>query len=122
MSGPEKTVEEQIRNALRYAGIFHWKQWQGPMSQPKGVSDIIGILPNGRFFAIEVKREGWRPPHPTSKAYQHYAQQLDFIERVTKSNGIAGFVTSLENVETLFGFRLTPARQQSLFGGKYGRI
>ena len=122
MSGPEKTVEEQIRNALRYAGIFHWKQWQGPMSQPKGVSDIIGILPNGRFFALEVKREGWRPPHPTAKTYTHHAQQTQFIENVIRSNGVAGFVTSLEEVEALFGFRLAPARQQSLFGGKYGRI
>ncbi len=39
---------------LTIDSFFVWKQWQGPMSYP-GVADILGILPGGRFLAIEVK-------------------------------------------------------------------
>lgn len=39
----EAEVTKEIRKLLNLLGIWHWKQWQGPMSQPKGVSDILGI-------------------------------------------------------------------------------
>jgi len=50
----EAEITRAIRGALKALGIFHWKQWQGPMSQPKGVSDIIGIF-EGKPLAIEIK-------------------------------------------------------------------
>jgi len=50
----EAEITRAIRGSLKTLGIFHWKQWQGPMSQPKGISDIIGIF-KGKPLAIEIK-------------------------------------------------------------------
>ena len=53
----EKQITDNIRKYLGIKNIWHWKQWQGPMSQPRGVADILGIL-DGRLLAIEVKKPG----------------------------------------------------------------
>lgn len=62
-------TEEQVQNqCLAYLSarrIFHWRQNTGCAKigdryirfGVPGISDIIGMLPNGRFLAIEVKRE-----------------------------------------------------------------
>ncbi len=41
----ETELTKIIRSYLKNLGIFHWKAWQGPMSQPKGMSDILGVIP-----------------------------------------------------------------------------
>jgi len=50
----------------------------------KGGSDIIGIAPDGRFLAIEVKTKTGRPTK----------EQLRFIEVVRNAGGIAGIARS----------------------------
>ncbi len=49
-----------------------------------GSADLIGIAPNGRFIAIEVKTATGRAS----------SEQLRFIEAVKKSGGIAGICRS----------------------------
>lgn len=93
----EAEVTKSIRAWLKVKGVVHFKAWQGPMSQP-GISDIVGLLPDGRFLAIEVKHEGWNPPSPRAKAYRHYHRQKCFIEDVTRSGGIGFFAASLDAV------------------------
>ena len=93
----EKDVTKQIRSVLNMAKIFHWKAWAGPMTTPKGISDILGIY-QGRFLAIEVKHGGWRPPGPGSKAYKHFKAQEDFIFQVNQNGGIGFFAQSAEEV------------------------
>ena len=88
----ETDLTIKIREFLRSRGIFHWKSWQGPMSQPKGVADIIGCY-QGRFLAIEVKRPG-RKPTPA---------QERFISEVAKANGIAFVAHSVEEVKAGLG-------------------
>ena len=83
----EADITRQIRNYLKICRIFHWKVWQGPMSQPKGVSDIIGIY-NGRFLAIEVKRPGAKLANA----------QADFIAKVSANGGIAFVARSVDDV------------------------
>lgn len=61
-----------------------------------------------RFVGIEVKREGWTPPKPsTSKSgmekYEHYLEQKAFLDRLRNAGGIAGFVTSLNEAMALLG-------------------
>jgi len=74
----EKEITKGIRHLLRSHGIFHYKAWQGAMSE-KGVSDIIGVLPGGRALAIEVKtRKG--------KLSEH---QERFLERFRSAGGLA---------------------------------
>ncbi len=53
----EAEITKEIRRLLKLLHIWHWKQWQGPMSQPKGVADILGIY-RGKPLAIEVKAPG----------------------------------------------------------------
>ena|SRR5690554_763162 len=49
-----------------------------------GSSDIVGIAPDGRFLAIEVKTPTGRPTK----------EQLRFIEAVRNAGGIAGIARS----------------------------
>jgi hypothetical protein len=57
----------------------------------KGVSDIVGMLENGRLFALEVKQPGEKPS----------AEQNDFLAAVLAGGGIAGIVYSWENAREL---------------------
>jgi len=94
----ETSLTNAVRSMLKGIGYFHWKQWQGPMSQPKGVSDILGILPDGRMFAIEMKRPGWTPPGPDTKAFRHHRNQQRFIDTINDNGGVAFFATSIDDV------------------------
>lgn len=84
----EADITKQIRDYLNYKNIFHWKQWQGPMSQPRGVSDIIGII-NGKFFAIEIKK-------PRGQPTDH---QINFMASVRSAGGIAFVAYGIEEVQ-----------------------
>ena len=57
-------------------------------SGEKGVSDLLACSPEGRFVAIEVKKKGGRPS----------PDQVEFIERIKKSGGIAFIAYSLDEV------------------------
>lgn len=100
----EADVTRAIRDLLGVLGIFHWKQWQGPMSHPKGVSDILGCW-NGKMLAIEVKRPGWKPPQTGTKAHMHYLDQLKFINNIKRSGGIAFFARSVGEAMDELGVR-----------------
>jgi hypothetical protein len=98
----EKSIETQILHYLAYKGIKAWKtENQGTFDAKKGiyrrkfgpgrtlgVSDIIGLLPNGRLFAIEVKSA-------IGRLSEH---QKAFIEEIKTNNGIAFVARSLEDV------------------------
>jgi len=58
----------------------------------KGSSDILGILPDGMFLAIEIK---------TGKAVQS-KHQVAFMNRVRKSNGMYMVVRCMKDLEVLF--------------------
>jgi len=106
----EKDVTKQIRGVLRTLGIFHWKNWSGPMTYPKGIADILGIY-KGKFLAIEVKREGWEPPEPTNlQAYKHFKEQQDFLISIRDNGGYAFFAQSVEDVIERLGLqdKVTP--------------
>lgn len=95
----EADLTKNIRLILKQCGIFHWKQWQGPMSQPKGVSDIIGVqFKTGKMIAIEIKKPGWKPPGIKSKAWKHYDNQLMFLQSINANGGIGFFAQSVDDV------------------------
>lgn len=54
----------------------------------KGISDLLACAPDGRFWAIEVKKPGGRPS----------PDQLAFIESVKRNNGVAFIAESLDEV------------------------
>lgn len=61
-------------------------------------SDLIGMMPDGRFLALEFKPEGW-----SDARTDHELAQLKFIEDVRSVGGVGYFITSLDQVEWVFG-------------------
>jgi hypothetical protein len=98
----EKAIETQILHFLAYKGIMAWKiENQGTFDAKKGiyrrkigpgrtlgVSDIVGLLPNGRLFAIEVKSA-------TGRISEHQEQ---FLNRIKQNEGLAFIARSIEDV------------------------
>jgi len=96
----ESAIQRAILEYLRWEGIFCFRVNQqgvplhdgtgryrpGPT---QGVSDILGILPDGRFLAIEVKRPGGKPT----------PQQEAFLDAVKQAGGLAFVATSTDDVE-----------------------
>lgn len=54
----------------------------------RGIADVIGCSPSGRFIAIEVKKKGGKPSE----------EQIQFIESVNASGGIGIIAYSLDDV------------------------
>ena len=95
----EKDLQKEILSYLCSSGIFAWRQNTGAVLYKKrfvrfglpGISDIIGIMPDGRFLAIEVKSEKGK-----LTVYQE-----GFLEAVRKNGGIAIIARSLFDVISL---------------------
>jgi hypothetical protein len=100
---PEKLIENQILFLLFKKGIFSWKTQSVGIFDPikkiyrrsnnkfhiKGVSDILGILPTGKFLAIEVK----------SKTGRASPEQIKFINTINDHGGLAFIARSVEDVK-----------------------
>ena len=54
-----------------------------------GSSDLIGVMPDGRFLAIEVKQPGKKPT----------PEQIKFLNFIREKNGIAFVATCEEDVK-----------------------
>lgn len=63
-------------------------------------SDLIGIM-NGRFVAIEVKKEGW-VFNPNDK---REAAQLAFINWIKFHGGLAGFAASVDDFKNIINVK-----------------
>lgn len=61
----------------------------------KGVSDLIGLLRDGRFFAIEVKR----PDSETKK--DRAALQASFLKIVQEANGVSGIAETWRDAQKI---------------------
>jgi hypothetical protein len=101
----EQVLVKSVLQWLRFRGWFAWRQNQGVAMLPgrggrlqpvrfagvPGISDVIGVAPDGRFVAIECKR---RPRKPTP-------DQLDFLAKIAASGGIAGVVYDLADLDRI---------------------
>src|SRR4051812_18906242 len=89
---------------LKHRGVFAWRQNQGAMKKRddhgvrtirftsiNGVSDIIGVLPDGRFLAVECKRPGNVPSE----------DQQDFLDAVRRRGGIALVIYDVEDLANI---------------------
>jgi len=98
----ESEVQNQIIGWLCLNQIFNWRQntmgvYMGQDENGKGkfrkapstgVADILGVLPDGKFLAIECKRPGGKPT----------PEQIEFIDNVNANNGIGFIADNLELV------------------------
>jgi hypothetical protein len=101
VSTPEGAVLSAILEYLEIRGVFAWRNNTGAVKVEaqhgarfvrfgkKGSSDILGVLDDSRFLAIEVKG-------PKGKAT---FEQLDFLAEVAKRGGVAFVARSIEDVD-----------------------
>lgn len=112
----EAAVQADIREAAGYLGIVLFRNNSGALKDGHGrlirfglgqdsaavrklyrSSDLIGWHePTGRFVSIEVKRPGWKRP----SGERELAQER-WILAVRKAGGIAGFATSVSDLERI---------------------
>lgn len=103
MATPEGKLKREICDYLKSRGLVFFvssplmvrgRKNTSPYSSV-GVPDIVGILPNSRFFCIEVKSE---------KGILS-SKQSEFISRVVRNGGLALVARSLDEVvATFMGF------------------
>lgn len=112
----ENSLPAQIRIAADQLGVSLWRNNSGVATNRDGrpvrfglgndsvnlnrtmkSSDWIGIGPDGRFIALELKRPGW-----IYRATEREIAQLNFHLHVRRKGGIAGFVTCVEDMLQLF--------------------
>ena len=83
------------------AGIFVKARNTYIPSHAPGVSDILGVLPGGRFLAVEVKAsKGKVSPH-----------QQQFIDSINQEGGLAFVAHSVEEVQQKLHDYLRPTRK-----------
>ncbi|GHU72445.1 hypothetical protein FACS189450_10250 [Spirochaetia bacterium] len=96
---PESIVLAGCLRYLQLRGIYHWRNNTGAVRiRPgqfmsfgkKGSSDILGILPDGKFLAVEVKApDGRLSP-----------EQRQFIQALRDFGGLAVVVKSWQDLDT----------------------
>jgi len=99
---PEGAVVNEILEYLQLCRIYAWRNSVGAVTvkNPRGrdrflrfgkpgSSDILGILPDGRFLAIECKTATGRLS----------VMQRDFIEDIRSRGGVAFVARGVEDVE-----------------------
>lgn len=86
----ESTIQAEILQYLRWRRIPAWST-HSSRNRPEtpGMADILGVLPGGRFLAIECKAEA-------GKASE---LQLDFMASVNAVGGLAFVARSVEDVQ-----------------------
>lgn len=98
---PEKSVQKDIVEFLTANGIYVWptssyaKRKKAAAHTKNGISDILGILPDGKLLAIEVKR-----PYIKGKQSQGELReaQIEFQKQINARNGLAITATSVFDV------------------------
>ena len=96
----ESEILRSCLDYLRIRGIFCWRQNSGAlistdkkrfirMQDITGVSDIIGLLPSGRFLSVECKRPGGK---------QSLGQKA-FQTAIERNNGIYVIAKRIEDLE-----------------------
>jgi len=98
----ENAVTNEILEWLQWKGIYAWKNKNIPTYDPRtkafrrlgkyeirGVSDILGIMQDGRSLAIECKT-GYNKASEVQK---------EFIANIKKNGGIAFVAYGIDDVE-----------------------
>lgn len=97
----ESEVLKECLSVLKEMNIFCWRQNTGAFqtknggffrSSMAGVSDILGILPDGRFLAVECKRE---------KGGILSSKQIEFLGKVDQNKGVAIVASDAEKLREL---------------------
>lgn len=94
---PETMVVGSCLSLLAIMGIYAWRNNTGALMNKsgrlvryglKGSSDILGILPDGRFLAVECKTSTGRIR----------PEQKTFLEAITNNRGVALLVRNTDEL------------------------
>ncbi len=95
----ESDILKACLQLLAMRGVVAWRHNQGAIPLEgggyrrfvgaRGCSDILGVLPGGRFLACEVKRPGKKPT----------ADQLGFLAAVNAAGGLGVWVQSVDELD-----------------------
>jgi len=93
---PENGLKRAILSYLHFHKIPAWRINSGAVKiqnryirfSVPGIADLIGVLPDGRFLAVETKSAG----NTLTPA------QKDFLETITKNNGVAIVAYSINDI------------------------
>jgi hypothetical protein len=109
MKTPEGAVVKACLEYLALRGVYAYRQNTGAAEYEDktgkkrfvrygklGASDIVGLLPGGRFIAVECKAPGGR-------LSEHQAEFLQDIERM---GGLAVVARSVEDLEKILRSQL----------------
>lgn len=94
----EADVLKQCLDYLKIKGIYAWRNNTGAYKKggfyirygKVGSSDILGIMNDGRFLAVECKRE---------KGGKLSEEQIDFLNAIKSRGGVAVCVRSVEELK-----------------------
>jgi hypothetical protein len=101
MAKAENKIQLEIIKWLKAHDVFCWRNNGMGVFDPKigtyrsnpysmrGVGDIIGVLPDGRFLSCEVKTPKGKPS----------ADQVLFIKRCSRLNGVCFVARSIKDTE-----------------------
>jgi hypothetical protein len=100
----EQSLVKPALDLLALRGCFVWRNNSGAMvatangkrrfvrfGGTPGASDILGLLPGGRFLAVELKRPGGKLT----------AKQKSFLEAVRNQGGVGLVASSLKELDDL---------------------
>lgn len=102
----ESEVLKECLEVLQAHNIYCWRQNTGAFktqnggffrSSMAGVSDILGILPDGRFLAVECKRE---------KGGVLSEKQKEFLKSVSENKGLAIVCNDAKKLEEMIEYIL----------------
>lgn len=112
MSAAENQIVDAILTYLELSGIYAWRNnntpvydakkktmRQMPKGSLKGVPDILGIFPDGRFLGIECKTKTGRPT----------INQKRFIEIADRLNAVCFVARGIKDVERELRIAFDPA-------------
>ena len=96
----ENVVLSQCLQYLKLRGIYCWRNNIGAAKIGSrymsfglpGSSDILGILPNGQFLAVECKKEN---------GGKLSDKQVEFLSRIKQNGGVAVCVHSVNELEKI---------------------
>lgn len=119
MRKSESVVQAEIRQQAGQLGIYLFRNNNGACTDQTGrviryglgndsavmnkrlkSSDLIGILPNGKFLAVECKHSEWKWPK-SMKHNNRLTAQLAWINLIKHQGGVAGFATGVDDFNQL---------------------
>ena len=100
MRGPESRLVDKLIKYLKKQGGW-WVKIHGGIYQIGGLPDIIGCW-RGQFYGIEVKT----PKAYAKSGHNLTARQEAVLERISREGGVAGAVSSQDQLNALMKERV----------------